>query len=381
MTTVSATVQNAVPVLRRSRGLAAFQIFLALGLVQIGCLQLLPSPYQDIGPVLSSVLGTTTAPKVKTYLIVGNAGTVLHSSNGTTWTAQTFPNTNAIHAVAWNGSRFIAVGAGSGSGQAARAYHSTDGKSWTEVITPCPGGTGAGALFDIAFSGTRTMAFGQTGAPGYCAVYSDDNGVTWRAATVPGGSSYRGGAYTGSAFVTQGDTTYTHRSTTGTSFTANGTTPLNGAGSYSDLFWHAASSTLLVFGDGGGKAQAACHSTNGGVSFGTCQNIFGANGSSQSPQAMAASTTRIVAVGSPNGAQCRLDFTENFTTFAWQSPEIYISAACPGIQLNGIVHDGSKFITVGAGGNIGVSSTGGQNDWTFTTQGTQNLNAIMYVEK
>ena len=347
-----------------------------LAALPTGCLQLTPSPFQEIGPLLSALTGGT---KAKVYLAVGNSGTVLRSVDGQTWTAQTFPTTNNINAVIWNGARFIAVGPGSGSGQSARAYHSTDGKSWTEVTTACVGGTSAGTFFSLAVSGTRTLAFGQDGgASAPCAFYSDNNGTSWTAATTPGGAgAYRGGAFAGSAFVTQGPTTYTHRSANGNSFTANGTTPLNGAGTYSNLFLHSASSRLLVFGDGGGKSQAACHSTDGGVTFGACQSIFGGNASGESPFAMAASATRIVAVGAASGAQCRLDYTENFTTFAWQSPQIFISSACPGIALSGIAHDGNKFIAVGAGGRIGVSPTGGTNDWTFSTVGTQNLNGIL----
>ena len=341
-----------------------------------GCLKLTPSPLQDLGPLLASLFGATPT-QTRTYVIVGNQGTILRSQDGLTWTTHSVPTTNNINAVVWNGTRFVAVGPGSGSGQSARAYHSTDGTTWTEVITGCSGGTSAGNLLSVAASSSRTVAVGQDGAPQPCITYSSDGGLTWLTATVPGGAgTYRGAAYVANAFVSQGPSTYTHRGATGTSFTANGTTPLNAAGTYSNLFLHTASNRLLVFGDGGGKNQASCHSTDGGVSFGACQAIFGGNGAGESPNAMAASTTRIVAVGAAFGAQCRLDFTENFSTYAWQSPAIFISAACPGVALNGIAHDGSKFIAVGAGGRIGISPSGSPNDWVFSTLGTQNLNAI-----
>ncbi len=359
--------------MRVVRKAKAVVLTLALG-SQAACLDLAPSPFQEIGPLLSAYLRAQT----KTYIAVGASGTVLRSTDGVTWTAQTFPNTLLVNAVTWTGQRFVAVGQGTTAPVGnARAYHSTDGRTWTELVTPCASGAQAGNLTAVTTNGTRVVAVGATGASAPCAVFSDDHGLTWASASVPGGGGdFQGAAFANSNFITQGPSLTPHRSPTGATFTANGGTPLNAVGTFSTLAYLPTLDRLIVTGTGNGKAVQAAHSSDGGATFGANQDIFGGNGSNQYVRAMAASSTRVVAVGDVNITQCRLDFTENFTTFAWQSPEIFMGG-CTSTQFNGIIHDGTRFIAVGASGRMATSATGSANDWTITTPGgAANLNGI-----
>jgi len=72
--------------------------------------------------VLTTITGlTTTATNV--FVATGAAGTVLTSNDGLTWTLQSPISTNTVNAVAFGG-RFVAVG------NAGRIYTSADGASW-----------------------------------------------------------------------------------------------------------------------------------------------------------------------------------------------------------------------------------------------------------
>lgn len=46
------------------------------------------------------------------WLAVGSNGTVLSSTDGITWTAQTSGTTNILKSVSWNGSQWLVVGTG-----------------------------------------------------------------------------------------------------------------------------------------------------------------------------------------------------------------------------------------------------------------------------
>ena len=59
------------------------------------------------------------------WVAVGNHGTIITSTNGTSWTARTSYTTKYLGDVAWTGSEFIAVG------DAGVCVNSPDGINWT----------------------------------------------------------------------------------------------------------------------------------------------------------------------------------------------------------------------------------------------------------
>ena len=80
----------------------------------------------EYGSVTASA--TATAPTVATFIAVGAAGTVLASTDGTTWTARQSIATNDLAAVTY-GTRFVAVGSAGG------AFTTEDGVTWTPADT------------------------------------------------------------------------------------------------------------------------------------------------------------------------------------------------------------------------------------------------------
>ena len=80
----------------------------------------------EYGSVTASA--TATVPTVTTFIAVGAAGTVIASTDGTTWTARQPIATNDLAAVSY-GTRFVAVG-GAGS-----AFTTEDGVTWTPAVT------------------------------------------------------------------------------------------------------------------------------------------------------------------------------------------------------------------------------------------------------
>lgn len=127
-------------------------------------------------------------------------GLILTSPDGTTWTQRApkaielgeseFPNERDMTSVAWSGSRFVAIGLGTGLDPA--VWVSTDAETWTAgSIPPEP----AVALFpwsDVTWGNGRFVAVGA--APGWfppgsfppgahTPVFTSTDGVTWQASS------------------------------------------------------------------------------------------------------------------------------------------------------------------------------------------------------
>jgi OmcA/MtrC family decaheme c-type cytochrome len=110
------------------------------------------------------------------------------STDGATWTTRTIPAGNYA-AVAWNGTEFVAVGSGASSGNAASA--SADGVTWSARTVPA-------TYTALAWGGATWVAVGN----GVAATSPD--GITWTARTIPTGS-YTGVVWTGARFAAVGN--------------------------------------------------------------------------------------------------------------------------------------------------------------------------------
>ena len=105
------------------------------------------------------------------FIAVGNrggVGAILHSSDGIAWTdvSGAFGNTRPLlRGVAWNGTRFVAVGY-RWSAESRSTYgtilHSPDGITWTEVLL-ADSGIHADSIRGVAWNGTRFVAVGSGG--------------------------------------------------------------------------------------------------------------------------------------------------------------------------------------------------------------------------
>lgn len=97
------------------------------------------------------------------FVAVGEAGTIITSPDGASWTLRSSGTTKALSGVTWTGLRFVAVGAGG------TVVTSSDGETWT----PRASATSA-ALLAVAASDRQIVAVGADGA-----VISSPDGLTW----------------------------------------------------------------------------------------------------------------------------------------------------------------------------------------------------------
>jgi hypothetical protein len=104
------------------------------------------------------------------FVAVGAAGTILTSTDGSTWTSITAsPTSNTLNGIASSGGRWVAVGLG---GTILTSY---DGTTWTS-ITASPAITAN--LQNILWDGAQFMAVGEAGT-----LITSPNGVDWMAET------------------------------------------------------------------------------------------------------------------------------------------------------------------------------------------------------
>jgi hypothetical protein len=99
------------------------------------------------------------------FVAVGVGGKMASSTNGETWTAvtgSTFDDRSQILGIAWNGTKFVAVGS---SGMAS----STDGVTWTAVAS----GFGTTTIQGVIWNGSTFVAFGNA------KIALSADGVSW----------------------------------------------------------------------------------------------------------------------------------------------------------------------------------------------------------
>jgi hypothetical protein len=128
------------------------------------------------------------------FVAVGNGGVGAYSTDGATWvSANVSPSSFNWLDVTWNGSKLVAVGTITAYSYAASAT-STDGTSWSYLWQ-----TAAVALYSVAWNGTRFAALGA-GSGSVAALYSAD-GLTWSAASISGVVAYGKTVWTGSNYI------------------------------------------------------------------------------------------------------------------------------------------------------------------------------------
>lgn len=89
-----------------------------------------------------------------TFVAVGATGKILTSVNGLDWTAASSPSSRDLHAVTWHVDRFYAVGGDHSAG--AETLTSLDGTTWTRPELAAP----LHVLTDVASNGYALVAIG-----------------------------------------------------------------------------------------------------------------------------------------------------------------------------------------------------------------------------
>jgi photosystem II stability/assembly factor-like uncharacterized protein len=156
-----------------------------------------------------------------TFVAVGEAGTIIASANGSTWTAhsQNFTE-NPFNAVAYGGGAFVAAGSYGAVGR----WDGT-GTAWTDV----PPTDGTEYFNGVAYGNSVFVLVGGSGS-----IYrSTDGGLTWDSRD-NGGGYHTGVAFGDNAFVVIDSDGTTQVSTDGgLSWNAGGTIPVYGeSGAY-----------------------------------------------------------------------------------------------------------------------------------------------------
>ena len=135
------------------------------------------------------------------WVAVGWSGTIMHSADGLSWTAaeggadlRRLHRIDPLNGIAWNGTRFVAVGSGP---RGSAIVHSADGLTWTVADS----GTHPDySLEAVAWNGTRWVAVGVAGTIKYSA-----DGITWTDAMNPApATSLYGVAWNGTRWVAVG---------------------------------------------------------------------------------------------------------------------------------------------------------------------------------
>jgi hypothetical protein len=121
------------------------------------------------------------------FVVVGDAGTILTSPDGTTWTQRTSGTTAWLNGVAWSGSLYVAVG------DTGTILTSPDAVTWTARAT------GGDRLNGIAYGDGRFVAVGENGV-----VRASVDGIAWTTARIPVGTWLRGVCYAADHFVIGG---------------------------------------------------------------------------------------------------------------------------------------------------------------------------------
>lgn len=129
-------------------------------------------------------------PALATFVAVGDAGAIVSSSDGVTWTQQGSPTPVNLYGVVAGAGRIVVVG------DAGAILVSNDGVVFQER----PSGTGA-TLYEVAFDGEATfVAVGAFGT----VVISEDAGLTWQATEVGLTNELYGVAYGNDTWVVVG---------------------------------------------------------------------------------------------------------------------------------------------------------------------------------
>ncbi len=107
----------------------------------------------------------------KRFVAVGAKGVVFTSSDGKNWMLASAGTTEDLKDVVWTGTRMVCVGIdNSKSPSGALAWESSDGSKWT----PCPVPNDVGGLCAVVWTGRQLVAVGHRGS-----VLSSPDGIIW----------------------------------------------------------------------------------------------------------------------------------------------------------------------------------------------------------
>lgn len=168
------------------------------------------SPLHDAGIILISPDGITwtiynadstdglnsVAYSGTQFVAGGNNGAIITSPDGIRWTQRNVADTNAVYGLAWSGSQFVAVGGpcrNNMSTVTGTIINSPDGITWTTRLTD-PEHT----LSGVVWSGTQFVAVGQD------VIRNSSEGVQWTTQLTDSALDLKAVAWSGSQYIAVG---------------------------------------------------------------------------------------------------------------------------------------------------------------------------------
>ena len=292
---------------------------------------------------------STTTTSVK-FLAVGASGTLLTSSDGTTWTSRTSGTTNDLRSVAYDGSSTIVAVGFSGT-----ILTSSDGITWTS--------RDSGTSNDIN-NVTYKDAFVAVGDNGTLLVSTD--GITWTDQTSGCGMTEDmwDVHLTGSIGVIIGDNGSIYSSTDkGSSCTkrTSGTTV-----EFNELLY--GDSTFVAAGDNGTILTSSNGTSWTSRSSSTTNNLYGGVYTDSASDG----NKNFILVGASGKV-----LSSNSTYTSWTP--IDLSSISTG-NLFGIARGGTTWVIVGASGYISTISDSESDVTTRTSGTTWTLRRVFYKE-
>jgi hypothetical protein len=300
-----------------------------------------------------------------TFVAAGEHGTLLTSTDALTWEVANASVSGRLAAVVWTGTQFVAAGAGGA------LVTSPDGESWTSQVSPT-----RLAWRAVAWDGARLIAVGEAGAmatsttgsawslvrPGVLrdlhgvaaggglivavgeqgTLLTSVNATTWTSIAPVTTQKLRAVAHNGARWVAVGDG--------GTLITSvNGSTWVSGSSGVGTglrgLFW--TGTVFVAVGDGGTIITSA-----DGLSW-TAQT----SGLTGSLQTVAGGGGLLIAAGDSGAVATSTD------AVAWT-----VRSSGAVAWLEDVIHEGSQFIAVGSQGSLSTSVDA--LTWTSRTSGT-----------
>ncbi len=258
-----------------------------------------------------------------TFVIVGQGGTILTSSDGITWTSRSGTSSH-LYGVSYTNSTFMAVG------ESGTILTSSDGITWTLRTS----GTSS-LLRGVIYGNSTFVAVGDLGT-----ILTSSDGTSWTSRTSGTSSNLRGITYGNSTFVTVGDSGIIFTSSDGITWTSRT------SGTYYNLYGVSyTNSTFVAVG-------------NGGIIFTSSDGITWTSrtsGTSNSLRGITYGNSTFMAVGDSG-------------TILTSSDEITWTSQTSGtynIFLE-VIYANSTFVLVGSSGTIYTSS--GINIMHFTAE-------------
>lgn len=292
---------------------------------------------------------------VGTFVAVGHGGTVVTSTDGSTWDVQPTGITDNFYAVAWGGNRFLATG-WTPTQWMPHIWSSPDGKTWTQVYT----GTQYQYLYTLAYgNGLWVTAGSQT-------LLTSPDGTTWTprstgvAWPVWAGAAYGAGRFVVVSSSYTNSTSYASAVATSADGVEWQTRPAN------TMYWYGF--YAVASGDGPGGVRFVAGGQSIARSADGLDWVHGNAMAAQHRYAIASDGERWVSGGvygsistSPDGR----NWTARYSGLGWTS-------------VQGIAYGAGRWVAVAMQGKIVMSDDDGAH-WDKRPSGTgANLAAVAF---